>query len=81
LYLLSKGASVNVQNEEGWSPLHAAASEGHLDIVKEMVSKFNAQVDIQNDAGTTPLFQAASSGRVETCKYLIEKGKDLPNDV
>jgi ankyrin repeat protein len=32
-YLLNKNADINCQDNEGWIPLHAAASCGNVDIV------------------------------------------------
>lgn len=39
-FLLEKdGANVNLQDQFGWSPLMHAISEGHLDVIKYLVSK------------------------------------------
>ncbi|OWF34577.1 Protein phosphatase 1 regulatory subunit 27 [Mizuhopecten yessoensis] len=32
--LIEHGANVNKQDEDSWSPLHAACAEGHADIAK-----------------------------------------------
>ncbi len=49
-YLLNKNADINCQDNEGWTPLHAAASCGNLDIVKYLLSR-GAIVDVCNNEG------------------------------
>lgn len=36
--LISHGADVNKPDEDTWTPLHAACSEGHLEIVRYVIS-------------------------------------------
>ena len=43
-WLLSNGADVNVRDNEGWTPLHAAASCGHVDIVRLLLSRDDCDV-------------------------------------
>ncbi len=37
--LLQNGAEVNVTDKNMWTPLHCAASQGHLSIVELLVDK------------------------------------------
>ena len=74
VYLLARDADVDAQNEEGWSPLHAAVSQGHTNLVKVMVEKYGAKLNIQNENGTTALFHATSAGKYDIVKFLIDKG-------
>jgi ankyrin repeat protein len=41
---VAEGVDVNVQDDEGWRPLHAAAQEGHVDAVRVLV-EFRAEVE------------------------------------
>ncbi|CAF4996338.1 unnamed protein product, partial [Rotaria socialis] len=42
------------QDNEGWTPLHAAASCGNIDIVKYLLSR-GATVDVCNNEGELPI--------------------------
>ena len=39
--LLEFGANVNAEDSEKWTPLHAAATCGHLHLVKYLISKYD----------------------------------------
>ncbi|KAJ1389823.1 Ankyrin repeat [Sesbania bispinosa] len=71
--LLSADASAGVINsadEEGWAPLHSAASIGSLEIVEALLSK-GADVNLKNDGGRTALHYAASKGWLKIAEILI----------
>ena len=74
--LLEKGASVNALNSAGFSPLHIAAQEGHLGVVRRLVKAAGAQIDALNKDGATPLYWAAHNGHLETVQFLVRAGKD-----
>lgn len=38
-FLIDRGASLNVQDNEGWTPLHAASSCGFVDVARYFTSK------------------------------------------
>uniref|UniRef100_A0A1I7T1X7 ANK_REP_REGION domain-containing protein n=1 Tax=Caenorhabditis tropicalis TaxID=1561998 RepID=A0A1I7T1X7_9PELO len=87
--LLEYGAKPSVQGVvefdndsiQGTPPLWAAAAAGHLDIVKILVEKGNADVNQATNTQSTPLRGACYDGHLEIVKYLIEKGADpkIPN--
>jgi ankyrin repeat protein len=37
--LLERGADPNAKNDDGWTPLHIAAGEGHVEIVKLLLER------------------------------------------
>jgi ankyrin repeat protein len=54
-YLVDHGADVNAKNENGETPLHYAASNGHLPIVQYLV-QHGANMNIGTWKGETPLY-------------------------
>ena len=77
--LISKGANVN---KPGWTPLHYAATHGHLAVIDLLLEK-HAYIDAASPNGSTPLMMAASYGTPEAVKLLLEAGADpmLKNDL
>ncbi|MBA0624545.1 hypothetical protein Godav_009888 [Gossypium davidsonii] len=74
--LLSAAADESVVNgidEEGWAPIHSAASIGNLEIMEILLSK-GANVNVKNDGGRTALHYAASKGWLKIAELLISHG-------
>jgi len=76
--LIKKGADVN---KTGWTPLHYAATNGHIDVIALLLDE-NAYIDAASPNGTTPLMMAAHYGSPSSVKLLLEAGADplLKND-
>ncbi|CAG7848416.1 SubName: Full=Uncharacterized protein {ECO:0000313/EMBL:CCA71703.1} [Serendipita indica DSM 11827] len=62
----------------GLTPLHGAASRGHLDIVQWLVECTGAIVSIEDKEGETSLHKAAQNGHLPVVEFLISAGAD-PN--
>jgi ankyrin repeat protein len=60
---------------KGYTPLHAAAQEGHLDICELIVKYASDKNPIKNDR-ITPLHIASYKGHLEICKLLIHDAAD-----
>ena len=67
-----------LRNARGEIPLHNAALEGDLKLVKTMVEEEGQDIEAQDNAGNTPLMNAALEGRIEIVSYLISQGAN-PN--
>lgn len=70
--LLARGADVN---KTGWTPLHYAATYGHLDIIRLLIEQ-HAYIDAESPNRTTPLMMAAHYGTPAAVKLLLEEGAD-----
>ena len=54
--LRSNPTIASCQDESGYSLLHAAASYGHLDLLRALVKEFNVDVNLLDEDGETCLF-------------------------
>lgn len=65
-----------VSGRSGYTPLHFAAREGHLEVVQLLIER-GAHIDAQTTAGgATPLHRAAFMGRTDVVKALLNGGAD-----
>jgi ankyrin repeat protein len=70
--LIALGADVN---KPGWTPLHYAATNGHL-ATMELLLDEHAYIDAASPNGTTPLMMAAHYGTPAAVKLLLDGGAD-----
>ncbi len=70
--LIKKGADVN---KPGWAPLHYAATNGHVDVIRLLLEE-NAYIDAASPNGTTPLMMAARYGTESALTALLQAGAD-----
>lgn len=68
--LLSAGASPDLQTPSGWTPLMAAAAQGHLDPLAVLL-RAEADLTLRNDQGQTALAVAQARGRSEAARVLL----------
>ena len=71
--MIKKGADVN---KTGWTPLHYAASNGHMAVIKLLLEN-HAYIDAESPNGSTPLMMASMYGSFDAVKLLVEEGADL----
>jgi hypothetical protein len=64
--------SPNVPDSFTYTPMHAAASYGHLDILTYLISK-GGNVNVSDEDGDTPLYTVED---IETARLLVDNGAD-----
>jgi ankyrin repeat protein len=70
--LLDRGADPNASDSIGVTPLHAAAANGHADVVKLLLER-EADPSIRHKGGKTPLDLAVEYGHHETLQILTSR--------
>lgn len=75
-YLLQRGANIQAKNARGLSALHAAAYNGHHEIVTLLLAKGADINDAKNRFGVTPLHVAAEENHIAVVELLLQRGAD-----
>lgn len=65
--------SPNAADQFSYTPMHAAASYGHLDVLRYLLSH-GGDINITDDDGDTPLYTVEDSS---TARFLVEHGATL----
>ena len=77
--LMNARANINVNNEEGQTPLLAACRAGHFDLGKLLVDK-GADVRAAQRDGATPLAMSIMSGRTDLMHLVTKSIAGYPSD-
>ncbi|KAL2153438.1 hypothetical protein VTH82DRAFT_4593 [Thermothelomyces myriococcoides] len=70
VHLRQDPSQASVQDEHGYSLVHAAASYNHLDLLRALVRDFKVPVDIKDEDGETALFVVETVG---AARVLVEE--------
>ena len=74
--LLTDHETLQISDQEGWTPLHAAIDGGHIDIANLLLDH-GANVDTMNIYGDTPLSTATQEGQEELVEELLARGAKI----
>ncbi len=68
------GIKINVQDDEGCTPLHIAAEAGHVNVVERFLGQNPCLIDLtsQNSDSLTPLDLAIDKGHVAVVRVLLQ---------
>ena len=75
--LLSLGAAINTTAPDGKSPLHSAASDGNLHVVKWLVEAGSDVSLTDKEYGRTAFHYAVLGGHLEVVRYLSNSVTDI----
>lgn len=64
------------KDTDGFAPLHLAAKDGNLYIIKSLIHSC-ADIDIQDNYGNTPLMHALTNNHNEIAKYLLAQNANI----
>ncbi|XP_075284292.1 cortactin-binding protein 2-like isoform X1 [Opisthocomus hoazin] len=76
MLLNEEGLDINYSCEDGYSALYSAATNGHTDCVRLLLTA-KAQVDAADKNGFTPLCSAVAQGHVKCAELLIMYQADI----
>jgi ankyrin repeat protein len=78
--LIDAGADLDVQGDNGETPLIAAIIEGH-ELVATLLIDRGADIQARNKGGFTPLHAAAYVNAVEIAEQLLSRGADVKDQM
>ncbi len=77
-FLCDRGADVEARTTNGWQPesrpLHYAAVNGHISVLKELIEERNAEINARDDYGWTALRWARDRNNLDMVSYLVSQG-------
>ncbi|KAK6454385.1 ankyrin repeat-containing domain protein [Scheffersomyces xylosifermentans] len=69
-YINSGEFTPNSKDPNGYTPIHAAASYGHIGLLKYLINEKNGDINIQDSEGDTPLHHVED---LKAAKFLVEE--------
>jgi hypothetical protein len=75
--LIAAGVNPETQDEDGWTALFYAASDGLVEQTRLLVNECNVNVDTVDEDGCSALWNAAYNNQRQTATILLSRGADL----
>ena len=76
-YFIDKGSDIYLKVNDGTNCLHIAAANGHLNLSRTLLDKYNFDINLANNDGWTALHFSARNGNFALFSYLLDKGSDM----
>lgn len=64
------GGNANVKDPNGYTPVHAAAAYGHIDLLRKLCTHYGGEINIRDGDGDTPLHHCEDP---TTAKVILEE--------
>jgi ankyrin repeat protein len=74
--LLSKKSSIDLFNNDRFSPLHYACQEGHLNIVELLIFN-NGTINLLDSYNRTPFYIACKKGHLQIASLMLDNNAEL----
>ena len=68
---------IYLKTKSGANCLHMVVMNGHLDLCKTLLEKYDFDLEIADDHGRKPLHYSAMSGSYELFQFLVKNGSDI----
>ena len=76
-FAVDMGADINLKTINGENCLHIAAGNSHLNLCRELISKYNVDVQLPDHRGWTAFHYFAKKGSYELVKFVADIGIDI----
>ena len=77
--LLLYGATIDVRNKKGATPLWLACNNGHLEVVQTLITH-SANPDCSDSRKVSCLMATIRKGHIKVVKYLVRQVRQFPSD-
>ncbi|CAG2228497.1 unnamed protein product [Mytilus edulis] len=68
---LNSRVYTTIKDQKGWSALHVACQNGHIEVIKLLID-VGMNINDTTNSGSTPLHKACQEGHYETVKFLLD---------
>lgn len=79
--LVSAGANVNEQNDEGWAAIHEIMfrwdSKSNAKLCRLLIESYNADLDVRLPNGSTALHLASQNDEIDCMNIILDTGFDV----
>ena len=76
-FFTDKGADIHLKTITGLNCLHLAAINGHLNLCRKLIDKYEFDTHVTDNEGFTALHCSAKSGSYELIRLFVDKGTDI----
>ena len=77
--LLLYGATIDVRNKKGATPLWLACNNGHLEVAQILITN-SADPDCNDSRKVSCLMATIRKGHIKVVKYLVRQVRQFPSD-